>query len=670
MKSLLALIFVFYSLAPSSLALSESSPVSVFQKIQQHDLDNGVSLYYTPLDSARFFKFTLYVWAGSVDEVEGQTEGAAHAVEHLLFQLEKSGEIEFDQAIKALGGSYNAFTYRPYSRYFVYLPKEHLEEGVSWLWRVVFNKQLRRDRFSHVQEIIDRENGWSDPTWIDMLQKFLTSPEYLKGPGFWQRYFGWPAYDRPVSGRAEIARGLRFQDVEAFHQRYYNTANVTAIYVGPHLPAELLVVLNNFAGRWPGITAGRFNQRAVFKPSKSRQPRPYRSIEFNDQQPSVTLGYLFDSLDYKDAPFLTLYTQLMRRHLYEKIRLRSAQTYVVDSTAETFGHGGYLAFHSQANRLSFSAIRDFMMASVLQPLPQVISEEQFAKAKADQLQFIASRLHQPEVIDAFLGLMVRKYPNHKPLPAELDWLGALASISYDDLAAWVQKRLKKEQRYEYLTAPSMFLPYEILPLILITAMVTLFFWKRMLLNPANIRQVRMEATMPLLPVGFLPLLLLFYLGYYVAIHLLHIVDLGVDFLMMQGLPLYFGGYLSSVASAIIVVSVFILTFNLMPRRVLITPDRLTIKSLNYFSFFIPLLQIQEIERGSLWQALRAKALPLHLFFRRGILLQRKQGLPLAFRVKNAATFVEMIKLASKGRGRDYRQISFPGMRPMKNKEKS
>jgi predicted Zn-dependent peptidase len=160
-----------------------------FQRVQQSRLENGLQLYHAHLPQARFYKFTLFVWAGSVDETAGKDEGAAHFVEHLLFQGEDFSENDFDRAIAEMGGSHNAFTHRPFTRYFVYLPRQHLQRGTQLLWRVVFNDRLQRPEAidealaANVLSVIDRENQWQDPTWIDQLQRPFSTLAHLRPPG-------------------------------------------------------------------------------------------------------------------------------------------------------------------------------------------------------------------------------------------------------------------------------------------------------------------------------------------------------------------------------------------------------------------------------------------------------------------------------------------------------
>jgi predicted Zn-dependent peptidase len=578
----------------------------------------------------------------------------------MLFHTEFLGEIEFENRVKELGGSYNAFTYLPFTRFFIYLPKDHVEEGLSLLWQVVFNQSLRSDRVVDVKQVIDRENGWSDSTWFDRLQKMFEAPEYLREPGFWQNQFNFALYDRSAGGVKEIARQLTLEDAEKFRQRFYRTPNMTAVYVGPHQTAEVKQVLSQLAKTMPGLSGGGLNIRENVT-ARENTVQAYRNFEFNDQDPSMTMGFLFNDMGFDDSPYLTLYTEMLKRFLYENVRHESAQTYSVQSAVEIYRGLGYLTFQSQASRLSFARVHRFIGDVLWNRDFHLISEDRFLKTKNDYMKFVRSRLHQPEFLDAYLGFLIRAHRTHILDQGEIDWLGRLSSVDYDDLRNWRARKLNPAARYEYLEAPSAFIPYEILPLLLIVGFIIITFWKRLLLNPADIRFVQLSINLGSFPWGLLYSFLVYYCAYWITIHLFFAFNRGLEAALRGGMPLYLSGYVHGAIAVVILVSMIVLAGALVPRRLLMTRDRMTVKSALFASFSWPVSSIVTVEKIGRLGFIKERAVPLNLFFKPGVLIRFKNSRPVAFGVRDLTACLQLLEVAIRSEGRDFRQLSFPGM---------
>ena len=567
LKIIATILVVLSGSSPSLFAQGskgEENQQNFFESVERLTLQNGLSTYHAHIPEAKFFKFTVYVWAGAVDETEDKDEGVAHFLEHMLFHTEFLGEIEFENRVKELGGSYNAFTYLPFTRFFIYLPRQHVEEGLSLLWQVVFNQNLRADRVGAVKQVIDRENGWSDPTWFDRLQRLFEAPSYLREPGFWQNQFGFPSYDRAAGGREKIARRLTHADADNFRRRFYRTANMTAVYVGPHSKAQVTTMLGRLARAMPGLEGGELNIREIL-PNTLHPAQPYRNFEFNDQDPSMTLGFLFNEMQFEDSPYLTIYTEMLKRFLYENVRHESAQTYSVQSAVEIFRGLGYLTFQSQASRLSYDRVHRFIGDALWNRDFKLIAEDRFLKTKTDYMKFVRSRLHQPEFLDAYLGFLIRANKTHILDQPDVDWLASLEKVDYEDLRNWRTRKLNPAQQYEYLEAPSAFIPYEILPLLLIVGFITISFWKRLLLNPADIRFVQLSINLRSFPFGLFYSFLIYYIAYWLTIHFFFAFNRGLEMSLRQGMPLYLSGYLHGSVSVVILVSMIILAGAIIPR---------------------------------------------------------------------------------------------------------
>jgi hypothetical protein len=381
-------------------------------------------------------------------------------------------------------------------------------------------------------------------------------------------------------------------------------------------------------------------------------------LEFDDQQPSITMGFLVDRLRFADSPFITLYTEGLNRTIYREIRQQSAETYATDRFVETFRDCGYLAFRTQASRAGFPTIHQFMRHTMSTPLAETLSAADFEENKSSYLNYVGSRLENPEFLEAYLSLMLREHPTHQPTSAEIDWVSNVAQVTYQDLQHWTAQRLQAERRYEHLNAPSQFIPYEILPLFILSCLGVFVFWKRWLIKPANLRGMFHGNSLKLFPLGWAYLILVYYPCYQGGQYLLYFARLGLTYLLRHDFPLYLSGYLNVVMAPVILGTVLILSGFLIPRKLLLTKDRLTIKFFNPFSCAVPFSNIKSIHLASMSQIFRHRALPLHIFWGEALLIERHQGRPLACRVAHPELFMAAWHQGAGGDG--YRQqLLFP-----------
>ena len=606
---------------------------------------NGLAVYHVQLKSgshgdqtdSRFFKFSTLIWAGSVDETSGYNEGVAHLLEHLLFERGEKGSSGLEQNILGLGGSYNGLTYKAYSRYFISMPREHLETGMQNFWPVLFSGDVPSEKLKLVRDIIDRENDWSEPTWIDQFTKIFSVAEYLQTPGFWQRQFNLADYDRPVSGRKQYARHLTATKVEQFFRRYYTVPNMVAVYVGPHSLSQVKRVVNRLAKQMPGLQQGKVNLRAK---QVDKQPPTFRLLDFEDKSPAITLGYSLNSLGFEDVPLLTLYTETMKRLLYEAVRHRVAQTYRLETEVDIFRGSGFVTYRSQSSRSGFSSLRAYMQSLVFVPFDQVVSKEAFQRSKKEYVEFVKSRIHKPDVVEAYANFLLREHPNHSPTVNEVNWLRQINSVSYEQIVAWTDRQLLPDQRYVYLEAPSLFVAYEAIPLAMLTMWFLYGFWRSLLMRPENIRNQQFVR-----PVGkqrgrILNIMIASYAAYVAGQHLLFLLSKLLNNLETSGVSLYLCGYIQIVVTAAIVISVAVFAGMTTPWKVMLTKDRFTVKSIHFFSHSCMYDQIDQVYLGGFFQLLKRPVWPQNLFVGRAIWIKRKKGCPLVFSVREPEVFLE------------------------------
>ena len=214
----------------SSLALLAASPAPAQfsgpppkqEKPIQYKLPNGFTVIIKPDRRAPTAVHMVYVRAGAMDEVDGNT-GLAHMLEHMLFKGTaevKAGE--FSRRVAALGGRGNAFTTRDNTGYYQQIPSSRLEEVMK----------LESDRFAHNQwpdeefkkelEVVKEERRMrTEDNPRSQLYEQLSAVTYQASP-----------YRRPVVGWMSDLDSMTPNDAREFYKHWYVPANAAVIIAG------------------------------------------------------------------------------------------------------------------------------------------------------------------------------------------------------------------------------------------------------------------------------------------------------------------------------------------------------------------------------------------------------------------------------------------------------
>ena len=250
------------------------------ETITEYHLDNELHIVVVENHRAPIVDFLLVYHVGAVDEKPGKS-GLAHYVEHLMFKgTQQYGPGEYDQIIKSLGGSNNAYTTQEYTAYDVRVYKEHLE-------RVM---ELEADRMINATFAPEISLTERDVVIEERLQRYDSNPNSLFAEQLNAALYQNHPYGIPVIGWLHEIESLSLDDVKEFYQEYYQPNNATLIVGGDVEPEEVLSLAMQYFGNIEGSPLSKTRPNLIEPPQ--RAPRLVKMADPRISTPYVYRKYL------------------------------------------------------------------------------------------------------------------------------------------------------------------------------------------------------------------------------------------------------------------------------------------------------------------------------------------------------------------------------------------
>lgn len=209
-------------------------------QVSERTLSNGLSVVVKEERQWPVVSLGVFIRAGSLHEAPGQ-EGAAHLLEHLLFETADDGGAKLAPQIEAIGGRIAATTMRDFVQVNVTVASRYLEEVLPLVIRAVFEAELNEQALKREIEVVKRE----------MAERQERADLYLHDM-LWGLAFREHPYGRPIGGRPEDIDRLSLKVLENFRATHYVPGNISMVAVGDVDSQWLVSRLNELTGKYTG----------------------------------------------------------------------------------------------------------------------------------------------------------------------------------------------------------------------------------------------------------------------------------------------------------------------------------------------------------------------------------------------------------------------------------
>lgn len=212
-------------------------PILDSARVTEKTLPNGLKLVVKEERQWPVVSIGAYIKAGSLYETD-QEAGAAHLVEHLLFETTGAEDQKLAPFIESIGGRISATTLRDFVHVDITVASRYLEQVLPVLTRAVFESQFDQQQMTRELAVVKREIADRRDRADLYMDEMIWRLAYKQHP-----------YGRPIGGTTADLTALNFDTVSAFHKRFYVPNNVAFVAVGDVEPAWL-------EGRLKELTAG------------------------------------------------------------------------------------------------------------------------------------------------------------------------------------------------------------------------------------------------------------------------------------------------------------------------------------------------------------------------------------------------------------------------------
>lgn len=256
---------------------------------QRFTLSNGTRLLVHEDATTPMAVVNVLYNVGARDEAEDNT-GFAHLFEHLMFAGSKNVS-SFDEALQRAGGNNNAFTTNDLTNYYEVVPATNLETA---LW-------VEADRLADLN-INDKTLSVQRSVVIEEFKEHYINQPYgdashlLRELAYKVHPYKWPTIGKELS-HIEKAN---LDDVRAFFNRHYNSANAILVIAGGVKAADAHVL----AERWFGPIPARPLMSRIY-PTEPPQNEARRNEVFAPV-PFDALYLSFHMADRMSPEFYTL----------------------------------------------------------------------------------------------------------------------------------------------------------------------------------------------------------------------------------------------------------------------------------------------------------------------------------------------------------------------------
>ncbi|OQW47425.1 MAG: hypothetical protein A4S09_15370 [Proteobacteria bacterium SG_bin7] len=642
---------------------------SLFSDVELVRFDNGFTVVLAPSREARIFSIELEVDVGW-DVENADNFGVSHLLEHSLFRDSRLAEdLTYLQLIEENGGSANGFTYPRKTVYKASVNRDKSEWLLNQFYKMLNDRSFLQDHIDKEKDAVLLEIGKpgviAETLGFDLLAAL--KPRSLELPDFWESEFK-VKFDSHEFSRDEERLStikLRADQINKHYEEYYHPANMRFYVAGRFDPKKVKSLFENTWAKVPANPNGK-SIPDIGKPTPSKHP--YIRTRVTQDNPSITYGTKFWDLTRVDEEVMESYTNYLSHSLMKELRNKKGQTYTVSPSTSVQNKFGYGLISFQTRHENFRENLKLVKSLIQRQTHDTgLTEQEFIDAKDLYLKKFDLTDGNSDTMLRIANLYYYFFKEYKDMRTPAEVFQEIDLKTYNEK---LKNLFGPERRYSYNYVPPYFFRYENMIMMAIMVFVMLLgVQKKLLLKPFAHGHVRWMRNIRYLPFKAVEIALTAVLVYLFVFLEFYLIDQPFYQLSFLNDSLVFAEYIPNILSVILLTATINFGFAVYPRRAFIVKDTLILKTLTYFSYHIPLSEIQGAEARwsytfpfpiSIWTRVRWRLFFFGPPWKKGLLLNLKNGRSWFLGISEAPLAAdEIMKLVSESQKTSVSPVSVP-----------
>ncbi|MBU1131340.1 insulinase family protein [Patescibacteria group bacterium] len=341
-------------------------------------LHNKTKLLLAPLEGTETVTVLILVKVGSRYE-SAKLNGISHFVEHLLFKGTKKRPTSLDitKELDGVGASFNAFTAKDHTGYYIKVNHEHLELALD-----VVSDMLHNSLFA--KEEMERERG----VIIEEINMYEDNPLLMVDNVFEEAVFAGSSLARVISGSKENIRKISHAEIVNYFKANYAADNVIVAVGGKFNQPKT----KKLASQYFNQPASGF-KKSSFKKFSSLQKSPRINLKTKaTEQVHLALGFpAYKITNPKNYPLLLLAIILggnMSSRLFLEIREKLGLAYYIKTDLSPYQDTGALAVYAGLDKSKIN----LAIKTILKELEKAVNKDVTAEELKRSKEYIKGKL--------------------------------------------------------------------------------------------------------------------------------------------------------------------------------------------------------------------------------------------------------------------------------------
>ncbi len=282
----------------SSAEVTVSNSESIYARIKEYSLPNGLSILVLPRRDLPILSFQIWYKSGSANEAEGAS-GIAHFLEHMYSMGTTNYEPrEIDRIVRSVGGLKNASTWVDYTRYFVNVPSNSLEQFVE-----IEAERMRQCTFPEDKVASERNTVAEERRMRNEDDQSGAAYEKLM-----EMVYGDHDYAHPTVGYMADIQAYDRAKLVSYYDANYHPDNAIGVIVGDVDPDAAFKLIEKHFGALPSPSR-LVNYPDAFEITQTEERR--LTIEHPSPLPILYIAYPTVQFGKDDGALIDLLAEVM-----------------------------------------------------------------------------------------------------------------------------------------------------------------------------------------------------------------------------------------------------------------------------------------------------------------------------------------------------------------------